>query len=216
MGEAHDDLRRGALNLLQGCAGAVAGETLLILAEEDGLGYYDDGLGEAVAGAARALGLRVEIRRIPFLPAADALPPELARTVQAADHTLFLARLGDQLRFRAMPEGSRPIVSYALDREALASGFGATAYGAFVALKKALDRLFAGARSIRVTCALGTDYEGRARLAEPAMRAEPGPPHAEEARNAPSRSTHHGRASFETPPAAAPQDEVVGGYETIS
>jgi light-independent protochlorophyllide reductase subunit B len=32
-------------------------------------------------------------------------------------------------------------------------------------------------------------------------------PHAEEARNAPSRSTHDGSASFETPAARAPQDE---------
>ncbi len=85
--------------------------------------------------------------------------------VEGADHTLFLARLGDQLRFRAMPPGSRPIVSYALDREAFASPFGAAPYGAFVALKKTFDRLFAGAGSIRITCALGTDVEGRVREA---------------------------------------------------
>ena len=169
MGEEHEALRRGALNLLSGCAGAKPGESLLIVAEEEGLGYYDDGLAPAIEREARAFGLDVALRRIPFSPAAEILPPDLAAAVRAAGHTLFLARLGDQLRFQAMPEGSRPIVSYALDRAALASPFAAAPYDAFVALKQAFDRLFAGARSIRVTCPLGTEFEGGSRT-----------PHAEE------------------------------------
>jgi hypothetical protein len=164
-------LRCGALNLLQGCAEARPGESLLILAEEAGLGYYGRGLAEAVADAAREFGLAVTLRHVPFLPAADTLPPDLVPAVQAVDHTLFLARLGDQLRFRAMPKGSRPIVSYALDREALASPFGTAPYAAFVALKTALDRLYAEARSIRVTCPLGTDFEGCARAPAAAANA---------------------------------------------
>jgi hypothetical protein len=157
---AAEDFRRSALNLLRDCAGARPGETLLILAEDPGLGFYGPGLAEAVAREAKGLGLDVSLRMIGFSSDADTLPPELVPVVQAADHTLFLARLGDQLRFRAMPEGSRPIVSYALDRESFASPFGSAPYGAFVALKKAFDRHFAHARSIRVTCPLGTAFEG--------------------------------------------------------
>ena len=74
---------------------------------------------------------------------------------------LFLARLGDQLRFQSMPPGARPIVSYALDTEMLASPFGTAPYQAFVALKAAIDTLLAEAREIRVTCPLGTDFKGR-------------------------------------------------------
>ncbi len=161
-GVAAGDLRRSALNLLHNCAEAKPGESLLILAEDPSLGYYGPGLAEAVAQEAAAQGLKVTLHGIGFSPDADSLPPDLLAMVEAADHTLFLARLGDQLRFRAMPPGSRPIVSYALDREAFASPFGSAPYGAFVALKKAFDQLFAGAQSIRVTCALGTDFEGRA------------------------------------------------------
>ena len=57
-----------------------------------------------------------------------------------SDHVLFLARLGDQLRFRSMPPGARPIVSYVLDTEMLASPFGTAPYQAFVALKAAIER----------------------------------------------------------------------------
>jgi hypothetical protein len=166
------ELRRGAMNLFAGCAGARPGESLLILVEDPALGYYRAGLAEAVAEAADAFGLSVARRDIPFSPDADTLPPDLVPAVRASDHTLFLARLGDQLRFRAMPEGSRPIVSYVLDTAALASPFGVASYQAFVALKAAFDRLYAGARLIRVTCPLGTDFKGRA---TPAAAAPAGP-----------------------------------------
>jgi dihydropteroate synthase len=50
----------------------------------------------------------------------------------------------------------------------------------------------------------------RARVSSRSL--DPAPPrHAEEARNAPSRSTHGHLASFETRPAAAPQDDEGGG-----
>ncbi len=160
--EGDDDaFRLGVRNLLSGCAGAKSGESLLILAEDDGLGHYFDGLADEVASEAEAFGLRVALRRVGFSPAADALPQELLPMVGGSDHTLFLARLGDQLRFRAMPVGSKPIVSYALDRAAFAGPFGGAPYAAFVALKTAFDRFFAGARHIRVTCPRGTDFEGR-------------------------------------------------------
>jgi hypothetical protein len=162
-----DGLRRGARNLLEDCAGAKPGESLLIVHEDEGLGYYGPGLADAVGREAEALGLVVSRWRTPFSPDADSLPPDLALAASAADHTLFLARLGDQLRFQAMPAGSRAIVSYALDREALASSFGAAPHAAFVALKRAFDDLWAKARRIRVTCPLGTSFEGAVAPAAP-------------------------------------------------
>jgi hypothetical protein len=156
-----DLMERGVLNLLVGCAGAARGESLLILREDGGDGYYEADLAETIASVASRLGLSVSITDTPFLPEAEALPPALAAAVAASDHALFLARIGDQLRFQAMPSGSRPVVSYALDREALASGFGTAPYATFLALKRRFDAMFAGAGSIRVTCPLGTDFAGR-------------------------------------------------------
>ncbi len=159
---APDALRDGARNLLLGCAGARAGESLLILHEDPALGYFGEGLAEAVAGAASELGLRTTLMAAPFSPDAASLDADQTAAVAAHDHALFLARAGDQLRFRAMPPGSRPVVSYVLDRQMLASPFGRADYAAFVALKASFDALFADAREIRATCPLGTDIMGRA------------------------------------------------------
>ena len=159
---APDALRDGARNLLVGCAGARPGESLLILREDPALGYFGEGLAEAVAAAASELGLRTTLMAAPFSPDAASLDADQTAAVAAHDHALFLARAGDQMRFRAMPPGSRPVVSYVLDRQMLASPFGRADYAAFVALKACFDALFADAREIRATCPLGTDIRGRA------------------------------------------------------
>lgn len=154
-------LESGALNLLSDCAGAKPGETLLILCEDPALGYFGDGLADAIAQTARRMGLDVRLIDVPFDPAAESLPPALALEVTRADHALFLARLGDQLRFREMPGSARPIVSYVLDSTMLASAFGRAPSAGFVALKLAFNQLFASAAEIHVTCPLGTDFRGR-------------------------------------------------------
>jgi hypothetical protein len=154
-------LESGALNLLSDCAGAKPGETLLILNEDPALGYFGDGLADAIAQTARRIGLDVRLIDVPFDPGAECLPPALARELERADHALFLARLGDQLRFREMPGGARPIVSYVLDRSMLGSAFGCAPNAAFIALKQAFNQLFAAAAEIHVTCPLGTDVRGR-------------------------------------------------------
>ncbi len=161
MADTDSSLRRGALNLLSNCAKASAGETLLILHEKPELGYYGAGLTEAIAGTARDIGLNVRSREVPFTERVDGVSAELAEVLATSDHVLLLARLGDQLRFQSMPPGARPIVSYVLDTEMLASPFGTAPYQAFVALKAAIDTLMAGAREIRVTCPIGTDFKGR-------------------------------------------------------
>lgn len=156
-----DALERGALNLLRGCAEATHGENLLILHEDPGHGYFGPGLADMMADAGRMLGLRVCLREVPFDPLADTLPDELEADMARSDHTLFLARLGDQLRFRRMQEGTKAIVSYVLDQKALASPFGTAPHAAFVALKAAFNQLFANAEDIHMTCPLGTDVRGK-------------------------------------------------------
>lgn len=157
------DVAAGARNLLLNCAQARPGESLLLIRERPDLGIYGTGLIEAVAASAVKLGLRVAVREVAFSPTVEELPGDLAEMLIAADHAVFFARLGDQLRFRAMPKGARPIVSYTLDTDMLGSCFGTTDYRAFVALKKALDRTLSRASDIHVTCPLGTDLRGSAR-----------------------------------------------------
>lgn len=150
----------GANNLLTDCAGMHSGETLLVMHEDATLGYYGPGLAEAVMEAAARMGVRATAHQIPFDPDVDAPPAELRRAMLAVDRTLFLARMGDQLRFNADLASVRPIVCYALDRAMLGSLFGRAPYRAFVELKARVDAALAGASTIRVTCPLGTDFSG--------------------------------------------------------
>lgn len=154
------NLSAGARNLLVACAGMQAGGRLLILHESADYGFYDRGIVEAVADEARAMGLDLTIMEIPFHPSVDGTTVELTTHMQAADKTLFFARLGDQLRFSDTLADVRPIISYALDAQMLGSAFGQAPYQAFVELKDAVNDALAVASDIRVTCPLGTDFGG--------------------------------------------------------
>ncbi len=159
--EAHD-LQRGAANLLENCAGTRAGDRLLIVHEPSGLDYYDAGMVEAVAAYGRSLGSLVRLVETPFDPDAEALPEALEGELRDADQTVFLARIGDQIRFSDLGQDRRVVVSYALSRALLASRFGTADYNSFVALKTAIDRMIAGSEEIVVTCPAGTAFRGRA------------------------------------------------------
>ena len=169
---ASHDPAAGARNLLLRCAEVKAGESLLILFESEALGIYGAGLVEVMSEAALELGLTVATREVAFSQTVQDLQPDLSEQLVAADHAVFFARLGDQLRFRAMPKGARPVVSYALDIAMLGSGFGTADYRAFKALKYAIDRMLAEASEIHVTCALGTDFRGSAKVGPGAAPAD--------------------------------------------
>jgi hypothetical protein len=148
-------------NMLFACAGARPGDRLLILREDPAHGYYGRGLATEIATTAEDLGLAVNVVDVPVYAEIGALPAELEPAFREADHALFLARLGDQIRFLEAPGGARAIVSYVLDVDTLTSEFATAPYQAFVKLKHAFDGLFRNAARIRVTCASGTDFSGR-------------------------------------------------------
>lgn len=154
-------LEQGVANLMFGCAGAQSGASLLILAEDPALGHYAADLAPAVAETARTLGFDTRCREISFSPEPGDLPADVCADMQTADHILYLARFGDQMRFRPLPHAARSIVSHAMTRAALAGPFGTIPHAAMLALKAAINAAMQTARDIRVTCPLGTDLRGR-------------------------------------------------------
>jgi hypothetical protein len=156
-----DSIRQGVENLLFSCAGARPGARLLILHEDPALGHYGAGLAGQVGLHAAALGLRVANCDIGFSAQPAPLPAEVRAQMQAADHILYLARLGDQMRFRPLPRADRSIVCYAVTPAALASPFGTIPHAAMLALKRVINDAMAAARQVRVTCPLGSDFAGR-------------------------------------------------------
>jgi hypothetical protein len=160
---------RGAENLLLNCAAALPGERLLIAYEPSEYGYFDDDSVDCVARTARALGLSVDTLDVGFDPDHPHLSPDLLARFQAADIILFLARLGDQLRFSDMPQGKRIVVSFALSTDLLGSGFGTAHHDAFLQVKSQINGVLAAAHRVRITCPAGTDVTGR-----PLMDLSPG------------------------------------------
>ncbi|QXT40293.1 hypothetical protein [Gymnodinialimonas ceratoperidinii] len=156
--------RSGARNLLKNCARAQAGQSLLIAHEPADLGYFDGKVVGHVAREARDLGLHVRLIDVGFDAENPQLSPALLEQVEHADIVLFLARLGDQLRFCHMPEGKTIVTSFAATEELLGSGFGTGHYHAFEALKAATDRALGHAREVRLTCPRGTDVRGATQL----------------------------------------------------
>ena len=160
MAKLSADILQGARNLLENCAGMRKGQTLLILHEGPDAGIYDGTLAGAIAKAAETAGIRAELEEVPFAPQAADPSPALARRMAAADRTLFLARLGDQIRFRPSMGPINPVVSYALDAEMLGSGFGQAHFGGLLEIKALVNSALATAGRVRVTCPLGTDFSG--------------------------------------------------------
>ncbi|MCK0148881.1 hypothetical protein MWU54_02500 [Marivita sp. S6314] len=151
----------GAGNMLLNCAKAQPGERILIAYEPAKYGYYDASVLNAVSRAARDLGLKVKTINVGFDPYVTDLPDGLRAQMEKVDIVVFLARLGDQLRFCDMPSDTRIVVSFALDDGMLESCFGTTPHAAMVDLKNLVTKALKSSRMVRVTCPHGTDFEGQ-------------------------------------------------------
>ncbi len=154
-------LEKGTRNLLINCAECTPGQKVLLVYETENDGYYDPALLDEVRKTAEHLGLITESYGVPL--ARDVTDPDdnLVAKMLEADCTVFLARLGDQIRFRTKDASKKQIISYALDREMLASPFGTIDYSAFEDLKQHINAAIASANEIHVTCPAGTDFKGR-------------------------------------------------------
>jgi hypothetical protein len=154
-------LTAGAENLLVNCAGCVPGQHLLVVYETENDGFYDPELARAIGDAGQKLGLNTTTHGVPFKPDVEDPDVILSAKMMAADCTVFVARLGDQIRFRSHDASHRQIITYALDREMLASPFGTIDYRAFEGLKQVINRAVSRAKEIHVTCPAGTDFRGK-------------------------------------------------------
>lgn len=149
-----------AHNLFVNCAGCRPGDRVLIIYETENDGYYDNLLVHDLELAVQRLGMQSFTHGVPLQRTVDELAPDLCTKMASVDCTLFLARLGDQIRFRPGGDTKRQIVSYALDRDMFTSEFCRTPYNAFDQLNRLLNDAISKARDIHVTCPLGTDFAG--------------------------------------------------------
>ena len=156
-----DPLRLGAINLIEGCLGDVFGKTVLVVAEDPRLGWYDAAAPAIVEVILMEMGAIVKTLTVGE-PKNHAITA-VQEAIDAADEVIFFARIGDQGRFKSQYRGPRPVMSYALNAGMLASGYGRLDHRAMSALKNAIDEITLGAQHIKITCPLGTHFEGTPR-----------------------------------------------------
>lgn len=153
-------VRAGIDNLLFNCIEAKPGESLTIVSEQGYGGYYSATLDNVIAAHARERSLDARIVVAPVLEDASAFPADIRCAIETADHTLFLARIGDQLRFTELSGAGTKTMCYALDEESFASAFCSAHYKFFVNLKRLINTAMFGEKQIVITCASGTHLVG--------------------------------------------------------
>ncbi len=157
----------GARNLLQNCVELSAGQTLLLIEEDRQIDYFDAHVGDIIAQEARDMGATVLTIATPRVDGPDDVPSALMAAMTHVDHTVFLNRIGDQMRFKSLPGDGTKTMVYTLDVETLASraaGYDHTLMSRFVALiNSALD----DKTHYHITCAAGTDVTGDMPMPEP-------------------------------------------------
>lgn len=161
LNDLRDQITNGAQNLLMNCAECMPGQKLLIVYETEEDGYYDPELTTEIVRVAGDLNIQTALFGVPLTRDVSDPNPLLSAKIKDADRTLFLARLGDQLRFRADESSMNQIICYALDRNMLGSCFGTIDYRGFEALKKLVDKTITNTSEVHVTCLAGTDFRGK-------------------------------------------------------
>ncbi len=162
-GRPNAALKQAVENLFFDCAGCSPGDRILIVHENENDGYYDPELVHAVSQACLEIDLEAKTYAVPFQRHVSDPDADLVRSMDAVDCTVFFARIGDQVRFRASSTQKTQVISYALDQGMLSSAFGRTPYSGFQRLKQLVDAAVFSAGVVHVTCPNGTDFKGTVR-----------------------------------------------------
>ncbi len=155
-----DDLRDGARNLLLDCVGMRRGDDVLFVGEDHRRAFFDTSVCRVLATAARELGGRPQTVIARKTNGPEDVPDEVARVMAQVDHTIFVSRLGDQVRFSDMEGPGTRTMCYLHDIEYLRHPFARAPYGALSEVCRLLRREIARGQHCRITCPEGTELAG--------------------------------------------------------
>ena len=158
--EAERNAILGAENLLNQCLVAKPGEVIVLLAEDPALGHYDAAAPRIVAETAQAHGCQVRVLPVGFGAEPQSYLDEWRSDLDSADHILFFARIGDQIRFDSEAKTQSRVMIYTLDQAYLASPFGTLPHGLMTAIKDRLETALLQSEHWRISCPLGSDLRG--------------------------------------------------------
>jgi len=154
------DPREGARNLLLNCLGVRPGQRIVIAAENPAEGFYDAFAATCILEVADELGCQASLLPCPRVSGPEALPASFFAAAEGADHIIFQAQAGDQVRFTKLSGTATKTMSYALDIGLLGSDFCTLHHGFMREVLERFESELNAARSWRITCPVGTDVTG--------------------------------------------------------
>lgn len=160
IGHLTPDLRKGAFNLLVNCVGVSRGERVLLIGEDHALSFFDPGVCHMLADAVKELGARAQIVMAPQTRGPEDFPTSIARAMRGADHTVFVSRLGTQVRFHDLEGNGTKTMCYLQEVDYFSGPFARVPYGVLADVRALLLDELAQMRRCRIECPSGTKLEG--------------------------------------------------------
>jgi hypothetical protein len=154
------DFAEGARNLLRGCVGLKEGETVLIVREPAAERQYEEGLAAFVAEQAREMGAVLSLIEAPVSRGPETFPKTVLAAMEVVDHTIFFSRIGDQLRFRALPGLGSKTMTYTLDFDHLGDAFSRVPFAFLQEIQRRIVGVISGAKHYTIECPRGTRLTG--------------------------------------------------------
>lgn len=152
--------RSGIQNLVHHCIGVKAGQNVLIIKEANQYDYFDSSISDIVERELSSMGVNTTMLTVPLCAGPESIPAYINAAVEQADHTVFFARIGDQLRFSPFSGKGTRTMCYALNNQFLGSEFCTISHDFMAEVLEKLERELSQAREWRITCPLGTDVSG--------------------------------------------------------
>lgn len=155
-----ESLVRGAENLLANCIGIKPGESVMVVTEQTEESDYDQFVPDFISQQAQQMGANTRGFVAPFVAGPQDIPAELVQAIREVDHTIFCARIGDQLRFSDFEGDGTQTMCYALSREHLGSEFSTLPNQLLEEILNKLESELEQVQEWQITCPLGTDVKG--------------------------------------------------------
>lgn len=151
--------KSGALNLLTNCLNVQAGESVLLVLEPTDT-LYDTRVAAEVSQCLVDLGAFVTTVDPPLICDPADFPDNVTNAIQGSDHTIFLSRIGDYVRFLPLPGNGSRVTSYTLDIDILGAPYATVNSRLLHQLQLKLEAHLMQADQWRIQCPLGTDLSG--------------------------------------------------------
>jgi len=151
--------KNGALNLIKNCLN-VQNDNSILLVLEPSDAFYDNNVVTLVQESLAQLHARVSKMYPQLISNPADFPEDVANAMKKHDHTLFLSRIGDYVRFTPLPGNSTPATSYARNIDMLGSPYATIDNSLMKTLQLKLEDELMSASRWHIQCPLGTDLSG--------------------------------------------------------